>query len=177
MRRLQIVGIAVAFGVAGGPVNAADPVATAPAIREMEKCRAVPDVATRATCYDKAFDGLQASLGRREVVLMNRGDVVKARRSLFGLTLPKLDIFSRGASAAEEAEFQTLETRIVQASQTANGRWSFLLEDQARWVQNDDEPLAVPPRPNDTIRIRKGLVGSFLANVGGQRAIRVRRIN
>lgn len=179
MKHFRMLGIASILMCAGaasaGKANDAAPVS--PALRQMQYCRGIANVSERAECYDHAFDMLQVSLRRREIVVVDPVEVARARRSLFGFNLPKLDMFKRGRTEADEAAFETLTSRIVQASRNGEGRWTFLLEDQARWVQSDDEALAVPARPDDLIRIRKGAMGSFLANVADQRAIRVRRIN
>lgn len=120
---------------------------------------------------------MAAAADRQEVIVADRTQIRKARRSLFGLTLPSLDIF--GGSDAEQGEgegFSEIESTIRQAY-VQSYRWNVVLEDGARWVQVDTKPPSRDPRPGQKIRIRRAALGSFLANIDGQTAIRMRRQN
>jgi len=145
--------------------------------RNLTDCRAVKDDKERLACYDARVAALDAAEARNDVVVVDRAEVRKARRSLFGLTLPRLALFGDKDDAAEAEEFNQIESTIKSATQRGYDGWAFVLEDGARWVQTDSKPLAVDPRPGQPIRIRKAALGSFMANVNGQIAIRVKREN
>lgn len=139
-------------------------------------CRSITANAERLACYDARVSALDEAERKREVVVVDRAQVREARRSLFGLTLPKIRLFGDRDDAPEEPEFAQIETTLKEAAQ-AGGRWRFTLQDGANWVQTDSEELARTPRPGQAIRIRKGALGSFLANIERQPAIRVKRVN
>lgn len=168
---------AVIFALASSAQAAAD--AQRPELfRKLVECRQIPDVAARAACYDAQVDSLDRAEKKGEVVIVDRAEVKKARRSLFGLRLPDLSLFGReDARREDEAEFRKIEATLKSASMDRNGRWMFELDDGAVWRQSDSESLTRPAKPGQTINIRKAAMGSYFANVNGQRAIRVRREN
>jgi hypothetical protein len=120
---------------------------------------------------------MDAAANKADLVIVDRGQIRKTRKSLFGLTLPSLGIFGNSEAERREAEaFTEIESTIKSARMT-NYHWSVTLEDGARWVQIDSKTLARDPRPGQKIRIRKAALGSYLANINGQIAIRMRREN
>jgi len=148
-----------------------------PAMQRLVECRAITEATARLSCFDTAAAGLQSSVEQRDVLVVDREQVRSARRSLFGLTLPRLGIFGGGDDATrEEEEFSQIDT-TVQSASMRDYAWSLVLADGARWQQIDSRPLAVAPRSGTPIVIRRAALGSFIARVGGQPGIRVRRVN
>ncbi|AHE56875.1 hypothetical protein [Sphingomonas sanxanigenens] len=147
------------------------------AFQSLIDCRTLQEDSARLACYDKQVFALATARENRDVVIVDREQIRKTRRSLFGLTLPQLDIFGGGKDAEQEEEaFVQIETTIAAASQR-DGHWTITLEDGARWRQTDTRAMARDPARGMAIKIRRAAMGSFLANVGNQTAIRVMRIN
>ena len=146
-----------------------------PVLTRVVQCRTIASTAERLACYDREVAAMDAAEASRELVVMDRQQVRRARRSLFGLSLPDLGIF--GGDEESDEESARIESTVRSASQTGNGKWIIVLADGARWLQVDSRNLAIEPRPGHSIRIRRALMGSYLANVNGQVAIRVRRVN
>ncbi|RYY08545.1 MAG: hypothetical protein EON55_20210 [Alphaproteobacteria bacterium] len=169
-----LAGTLAAISFAKPGDDAAPPVV--PALQRLGECRSIQAVEQRATCYDAAYDGFVQAQRSRQVVVIDRDEANKARRSLFGLDLPKLKIFSRGETRAEAQAFETLEAKIASVRQGGTGRWVMTLDDDSVWGQVDDEQQSSPPRAGDPVRIRKGAMGGYFANVAGRRAMRVRRV-
>lgn len=144
-----------------------------PAFTKLVGCRTVADPAQRLACYDKEVAAVDSAAARQELVIVDQAQVRKARRSLFGLTLPDIPILGERADEAQ----QLIESAIKRTWQTADGKWGFELEDGARWVQTDSRNLARDPRAGQPIRIRRAALGSYLANVNKQVGIRVRRVS
>lgn len=142
-------------------------------ISELVKCRSIADIAGRVACYDRQVSALDEAERKRDVVLVDRAEVRKARRSLFGLPIPKIGIFENDDK--DEPEFTRIDATVT-AAQRTGGKWLFELNDGSRWLQSDAEELARAPKPGNRIRVRKGALGSYLANVETAPAIRVRRI-
>ena len=69
-----------------------------------------------------------------------------------------------------------IESTIRGLRQDPYGKYTFTLEDGARWVQIDTREMRATPRLGQPIRIRRAMMGSYLANVNDQIAIRVRRV-
>lgn len=145
----------------------------------LTECRALADTAQRLACYDAAADALISAERSGELVVMDREDVRQTRRSLFGFSLPRIGLFGGGDSADEKRpeveDVDKLESTIRSARQNPRGKWILVLEDGAVWNQTDTRRLSRDPAPGMAIAIRKGAVGSYLANIDRQVAIRIQR--
>ena len=56
-----------------------------------------------------------------------------------------------------------------------DGKWIMVLPDGATWQYAEINRYVEPTR-GDKILIKKAALGSFMANIDGQRAVRVERI-
>ncbi|WP_294173054.1 hypothetical protein [uncultured Sphingomonas sp.] len=119
-------------------------------LTKLIECRRIDDAGARLRCLDTQVGQLVEAERTREVVIIDRGD-------------------------AKRPEFTEINSRLKSVN-NAGGRWRLTLEDEATWIQADSEELARAPRPGSSIRIRKGVLGSFLANIDRQPAIRVRQV-
>lgn len=140
-------------------------------------CRSVKDSATRLACFDKHVAEMDAAASKAELLVVDRSEIRKTRKSLFGLNLPSLGIFGGGDSERREAEAFTEIESTISSARMSGYRWLVVLEDGARWIQIDSKSLPRDPKAGQKIRIRKAALGSFLANIDGQTAIRMRREN
>ena len=169
--RLVVIPLAA---ILAAPAVAQPPSADAPppAFQRAVACRAVADPQERLACYDREVAALAAAEAAREIRVVERQQIQRTRRSLFGLVLPDLNVF--GGDDGDEGVSEINGT-IRAVSQDAYGKYRFTLEDGARWRQIDSRELSAEPRVGQPIRIRRAAAGSFLANVNRQIAIRVRR--
>lgn len=133
-------------------------------------CKAIADAAARLACYDKAVGALDAARATNELVVTDRATVREAKRGLFGLDLPSLKLFGDG----KDEEVTEIEGKITAIRLAKDGFPVFTLEDGARWKQTDGRNTY--PKPGSVVRIRKASLGSFMANVDGQPAVRVARL-
>lgn len=142
--------------------------------RKLVECRAIADNNARLACFDAQVMQLADAEARNDVVVVDRVQVQKARKSLFGLSLPDLGLF--GGNDSKDEGVDQIETKIVSAAQMRDGKWRFTVEDGAKWVQTETRTIHAPAS-GDSVRIRKAAMGSFFANIDGRTAIRVRREN
>jgi hypothetical protein len=139
--------------------------------QNLTNCRAITDDGQRLACYDRAIAEVDDAVSKKELVVLDQAEIGRTRRTLFGLAIPRLNIF--GGDSDESSE---ITTTIQRAWMHSPGKWAFELPDGARWEQIDTTKLAFAPEPGQPVRIRRAALGSFLANVDRQVAIRVRRI-
>lgn len=144
------------------------------ALKRLSDCRTVADQMQRLACYDREVAAVDAAEARKDLVVLDRQQLTKARKTLFGLTLPNLSVFGQDAPEAEGVSH--IEAKIKAVSQTPYGKWILDLQDGGRWAQIDSKELPIDPQAGQDIKIRKGAFGSHLANVNGQVAIRVQRL-
>lgn len=160
------------------PVNAQDgegPEIEPPAIvKDLFACRDIADDSERLACFDREVGTIQEKQQRKEIVIADQEAVRETRKGLFGFSLPKIGLFS---GDDEEDDVSSIETTIVSARKLSNGRVSFEAEGGGRWIQTDNTAVLSDPKAGDTVEIKKGAVGSFMAKINGRRAFRAKRVD
>ena len=173
MRAIARLPLAAALCLIAPPVAAKDDPAAAtppPVFQAVIDCKAIADPAARLACYDKAVGAMDAARESKDLVVADRSTMREAKRGLFGLSLPKLKLFGGGDSE----EVNEIESTLAAVLKGRDGYYVFTLADGARWKQTEGrDPF---PKVGQAIRIRKGAMGSFLANVNERTAIRVIRL-
>jgi hypothetical protein len=160
------------------PAYAADEQRSSAALAPLLQCRKITEAAARLACFDSQVALLDNATSKREVVVIDAAEARRVKRSLFGFNVGKLNLLGRDdESDKPDIEDSELLARIERAYQRSDRRWVFVLDDGAMWVQTDSIEFRAEPKAGDTIRIRKAAMGSFLAKVNKQLAVRVRREN
>ena len=142
-------------------------------IQQLFDCRAITDTTQRLACYDREVGRLQTADANRDIMIADRKTVKKARRSLFGFTLPKIALF--GGKNGEN-DVRKIETTVKSASITKSGKYRITMENDALWTQIDSTPLRRDPKPADKVEIKTAALGTYFVKINGQRSIRMRRI-
>lgn len=175
--------VSIWFGVAamlasGGadarrPAAAAGKAQVAP-IRELARCRAIIDSSQRLSCFDQATAALLTAEQKADIIVVDREQVEKARRTGFGFGQPDAALFRN--HGAPIAELDQLQGALASASADAGGQWMFQLRDGAVWQQIDTDTLARVPRPGDPVLIRRAALGSFRLSVAKTPGVKVKRV-
>ena len=178
MRKSMIAVVCLVASSGAAAQQSPDAEAARPAaLTRVLDCRTVQAPADRLSCFDREVAAFEAAEKTREVVVYDREQLRRTRRSLFGIVLPDLNIFgARKDDNSESEEVSQIESTIRAISQNGNSRYVFTIEDGARWAQIDDRDLSATPRAGQKVRIRRAAMGSYLANIGSNVAIRVRRV-
>lgn len=173
MQRPSHAALAVAGLLATAVPASAQPAGQAAPLRALEACRSIPTDSARLACYDRVAAELTAAERSGEVVVVDREQVRAARRQAFGFNLPSLDLFGRRGDTVEAVDRAALV--VAAAYQDGDGKWVLRTEDGQVWRQTDTERLGRSPRAGSKAEVRRATMGSYLMNLDGQRAIRVRR--
>lgn len=181
MRRTALVAACVALlaagataGLARGEKPGADKLQQRPeAFQALLACRGIADEKARLQCYDTAAAGMEQAAERRDLVIVDRKQVRETKRSLFGIDLPRLNLFGGGDNDADEVK--EVEGVVSAAYQDGNGRWVVKLEDGATWAQIDNQTITFRPKPGQKVKIHRGAIGSYIMNVNGQAGVKARR--
>lgn len=171
MRHARYVPIALALA-APATAQEADSAdrPTPAAYQSVLDCRTTADPAQRLTCYDRAVADLALATAARDVIVVDKATVERAERERFGSpTMPAL------AGTNGEA-LDELATTVTAVSYTPFGKLIIGLPDGASWVQLDSREVALAPRIGTPVTLRKAALGSYLVNINGQTAIRMRRL-
>lgn len=160
---------------------AVDPDTASRVVDDLAACRGIPDNNQRLACYDRTAAALVAARDRRDIVVVDRQEVRRTRRSLFGFTLPRIRLFGndnddpnsgvdRPADRVDE-----ITSKIARLRRIDLNRYVLTLEDGSIWEMSEGSRGA-PPNVGDTIRIRAGSLGSYIARIRSEPQIRVRRV-
>jgi hypothetical protein len=166
------------FALAGTALIAAD--APPPAARPytaLQACRGIADSSQRLACYDKAAADLDAAAKSEEVVIVDRQEVKKARKGLFGFNLPRIGFLAgRPGNAEDQADEEKLDDVIVKATPIPYGKWRITLASGGVWETLEEDSRFSDPKPQAQVHLTKGLIGSYFLQVGKGRAVKARRV-
>lgn len=145
---------------------------------DLLNCRQIIDNNQRLACFDQQVGSMQAASEKDEVVVLDKTELRKTRRTLFGFSFPKLPFLNGNEEKAgndDDEEFTRLESTITSAKSIGYGKWQIVLEDGAQWATT--EPISYGlPKAGLKIEIKRASMGSFLGKVEGGRAVRMKRV-
>ena len=175
MNKLLPFGLIAALVALSGAAVAKDPPKQSPLVSALEACRAIADPAERLACYDKEAGALLTAASKGDVAVVDRSEVRKARKSLFGFAMPKIPFFS-GEDTADVVS-DTLETTIKSASGIGYGKFRMTIaEGNAVWETTEAYSTMREPRAGDKIVIKRGPLGSYMLRIGSNRGVKGRRV-
>lgn len=144
------------------------------AVAKLSACRAITTDAERLACYDREIAAFDAAVRERKVAVIDQEDIRKTRRTLFGITLPKVKLF--GDADESEAEIKEVTAVIKSTSQGEGGRIVFTLEDGAVWAQTDDYPVFYNVKPGQKVTLKRASFGSYFADFEKTVTVRAKRL-
>lgn len=160
--------------IAGAPAAALDKDkadARAPLFDAVVQCRTIVDQAQRLACYDKTVVALDQAEQTHNIVVMDKSQIRETRRSLFGLSLPKIRLFGNG----DGDEVTKIDAVVASTTRDPNNHLIFTIADGGRWRQIDDHAV-YGVKSGVKVTITKAAFGSYFANFP-HGSIRVRREN
>ena len=165
---LAILGLAITV-----PASAQDmpKTATPKLFDDVLRCRSIQDSAQRLACYDRGVAALETAQKSNELYVADKAAMKEARRGLFGFSLPKLKIFG----GEDLGDLDELDTTVAAVSSGQRG-YIITLPDGARWMQTDKKYMD-KPKVGAKIRIKKAVLGSYMASINGKPGFRVERVN
>jgi hypothetical protein len=179
MRGTGLIAGLVAMGLTSVPMALAAPkVQPRPEIfTRLLDCRSIADSTQRLACYDQQVAAIDTAAQRDEVVVLDKEELKKTRRSLFGFSLPKLPFLSGGDTedAAEASESHAIESTIATLTSLGYGKWALTIEDGAEWQTTEALPNRTPKK-GMTVEIKRAAMGSFMLSINGWHPIRAKRV-
>lgn len=146
--------------------------ATAPRlIDDLAACRAIAAPDARLACFDRTAKAVIEARDDKAIVVLDRGEVQKAKKSLFGFSLPSIKLFGDGK---DDAQLKQLVGTMQASTVLPGGLIRFALDDGGQWETT--EQVMMPPRRGDVVTIKAGSLGSYIATAPGRRSARVRRV-
>ena len=135
-------------------------------------CRAVAEPTARLDCFDRTSARFQDATDTKEIVILDREEVRKTKRSLFGFNLPKLPFFS-GKDGDDQPEFTEIKTTIERANGVGYGKWAIKTAEGATWQTT--EVMNRSPASGQAVTIKQGTMGGYFLKVDKGRPVRAKR--
>lgn len=167
-------------GCAGGlltlAVQAQDaaPAANDDYLAALKACRSIKDEDDRLECYDAKVGAMVSASDAGDVRIVDREDVRRTRRQLFGFTVPDLDILEGDEQDKETSEL--LETTVTSARQLTNKAWRFTTAENAVWEISNAPARLTAIKPGDKVIFKKASLGYFFIRFNGQMGVKGKRI-
>lgn len=178
MKRLATCSIILATVIGSSAGVARDKnkdVQGSPLVSAIDRCRQIQEPSQRLACYDTAATALVKATTSGEVSVVDRTEVRRARRSLFGFSMPRIPFFS-GDTTANEIQ-NKLESTVTSVRPLTNGYYRITIaENGAVWETSETNVSFDPPRPGQKIEILRGPLGSYFLRINGQVGVRGRRV-
>ena len=175
MKKLLPLSAVVALAALSVPAIAKDPPKRSPLVDALSACRAIADPTGRLACYDRQAGALLDATSKGDVAVVDKAEVRKVRKSLFGFGVPKLPFFSGDDTA--DAASETLESTIKSASGIGFGKFRMTIaEGNAVWETTEAYGTMREPRAGDKIVIKRGPLGSYLLRIGSNRGVKGKRV-
>lgn len=168
---------ALAIAVAGGLAVMAQPAfqSSASLLDSLKGCRALVGEAERVACYDANVGSLLGAVEAGEVRLVDREEVRKTRRQLFGIALPEVAML-KDDEAEKEDRADLFETTITSGRQTGPSTWRFTTAEGAVWEINNPPRKLAPFKPGDTVVFKKASLGYYFIRINSQIGVKGRRV-
>lgn len=170
-----LVGAAALAALSAASLHAADkgaPTETPRIFQEVIDCKIIEADDARLACYDQKVEALRIARDDKQILVADKEQVKKDRKSLFGLAIPDLGIFGDD----DENEGREIESVIKSVRATKAG-YVFTLEDGAVWIQAESRELGRIPKAGLNIVIKRAAMGSFMGKIEGGRTFRIKRTN
>ncbi len=166
---------AAALVLASTPAVAKDDPVPSPLIVALEKCLAIPGDTERLACTDVAARKLVAASRSREVVVVDREEMKKTRKSLFGFALPRIALFGKGGPDDVE-EVAKIDMKVTRVTPLGYGKLAFTMEDGAQWRTTESWQGSPEPKAGDILTIKRATMGSYMISLKGGRSARAMRV-
>ena len=178
MRQLNLFVITgTAIAVATPLLAQPAPPPTAKPIAELQRCRTITDAAARLACYDSSVAALSAATAANELVIVERQDVRKARKGLFGFALPSLGFLDgQRNDVADQEDASRLETTITAARSIGYGKYRFTVASGGTWENTAAATAFTDPEAGDAIVLEKGSLGGYFVRFVNKRRVAAKRV-
>ena len=178
---MQMIRRLFPFAMMGIPLMAANavvaPPATANAVSTITSCRNIASDTDRLACYDHAAAALDVAVAHHDITVLDKEEVHRTRRTLFGFSLPNLAVFGIGdkSETDKSPDLAVLDTTLRSVRAVSYGKWDMETEEHAVWRNVD--LLDFAPTAGEKVHIKKGVMGSFFLKLDSDRAVRAERVH
>jgi hypothetical protein len=152
----------------------------------MLQCQAIADIAQRVACYDAAASAIDTpttndargpAANPPPKAAVSPAETEQRERAQFGRSLrDQQQAAARNQEPPPPERLAAVTGEVLARRELTPGAWRITLRDGGTWqtITRDDFN---PPRVGSSVTIRRGVLGGYLLESGGQPSIRVNRID
>lgn len=138
-------------------------------------CRAITQDAARLACFDRESAALAQAAQGGEIAVVDRDELRRTRRGLFGFSVPSLPFFAGDRSASDQPE--QIESRLTSVVPIGRNRYRMrIAEGNAVWENIEGPSRLETPAVGQPIVIKKGAMGSYFLRINGQIGVKGIRV-
>ncbi len=141
----------------------------------VKACRAIAAADLRLACFDRATAALDSAIQTHDIVVMDKQEVRRTRRSLFGFAVPNIALFGGGSAHVDsESEVTELDTLVTAIRPIGYDKFDITSTEGAVWRNSD--ALDFPPKVGAKMHIKRGAIGNYFLKFDGGKAVRGSRV-
>jgi hypothetical protein len=144
----------------------------AAAVDAVKACRAIAAPDARLACFDKTSAALDEAITNHEVTVLDKQEVRRTRRSLFGFEMPHIALFdAKDEKEQKSAEYNELDSNVTAVHSLGYGKFEVVIAEGGAVWRNSDA-MDFPPKVGDKIHIKKGVIGNYFLKIGTNQVVR-----
>lgn len=144
-------------------------------LERLKDCQTKQDDDARLACFDAAVGQMVDANEKGDVEVVDREDVRKTKRQLFGFSLPKIKLFG-GPDGEEDDKDKLFETTITRARYLSAKKARFTTAEGAVWEMKNIPRRLRKIKAGDTVKFKQASLGYYFIRIGGQMGVKGRRI-
>lgn len=153
-----------------------DDLASSPLVDKLATCTAITDDAARLACFDREVGAFVGAANEGEVKVVEKEEITKARRKLFGYSVPDAGIFKADSKEEEEAN-RRLTSTITRVRQIGSKEYYIWIEEgDAQWRMKSSSIRFRAPEVGDTVEFQPATMGTYWIKVNGRKGVRGNRV-
>ena len=143
-------------------------------LEDLKACRTIAEEDKRLACYDAKVGAMVSASEAGDVKIVDREDVRRTRRQLFGFSVPALDILE--GDEADKQSSELLQTTITSARAVGRKGWRFTTAEGAVWEITTAPSRLAPIKAGDSVEFKKASLGFFFIRINGQMGVKGKRV-
>jgi len=175
--RAVVAGLMTLVAVQTAPVMAKDEKSDTGYLTALKACQQEQDPTARLACFDAAAATIVEASDAGDLRIVDREEVRKTRRGLFGFSLPDFGIFGkRDKDGEDEDKIEEIETKIAAVTGSHETGYVIRTTEGAVWQIDSVPRRLLDPKVGDTLLIKNAALTSYFLRINGQGGVRGTRI-
>jgi hypothetical protein len=175
--RAVVAGLATIAAVYTAPAMAEDEKSDISYLAALKACQQEQVPAARLACFDAAAATIVNASEAGDLRIVDREEVRKTRRGLFGFSIPDFGIFGkRDKDGEDQDKIEEIETKIASVTGSHEAGYVIRTTEGAVWQIDSVPRRLLDPKVGDTVLIKNAALTSYFLRINGQGGVRGTRI-